>query len=144
MKFLLKISVLLALTGCGDSFLLDDDNGAGDSRSASKPAVVANYLSLGITAHLHWRTGPVIDEENTMLVVFTDESQQITEKITDLQTSIRMPEMTHGAYPITIKNIQPGVYELSEIIFFMPGLWHFKIAITTAAGTEEVIWPYTF
>jgi hypothetical protein len=142
MQWILKSSLFLVLTACGDSFLLNnDDSGA---KAPAKPTEVATYQNLGLTANLHWRVGPIIDDPNTLLVIVTDSNQLIATQVKNLQAAIRMPEMTHGAYPITIKELQPGIYELSEIIFFMPGLWHLKISLTTDQGSEEVIWPYNF
>lgn len=40
-----------------------------------------------------------------------------------------MPSMGHGSAPVKITEIQPGVYEVSEVYFVMSGDWEIRIQI---------------
>ena len=59
----------------------------------------------------------------------------------DLRIKLWMPTMGHGSFPVEVRQIAFGVYEVSDIFFTMPGLWdiHFQI-YENGNYIEEVKW----
>ena len=82
-----------------------------------------------------------IGEEVSMAVVFSDAQGQLKDPKNKFTMKLWMPDMGHGSFPITIKKVGTGIYEVSDMFFTMPGYWdiHFELQKGDQV-IDEVLW----
>lgn len=90
------------------------------------------------TADVIWSEKPQIAKELSFNIYWSNVSP------TALQVVLKMPKMLYCAAPaevspLTDKNGQniPGAFYVSNIYFFMGGLWQVELSITYADGYSE-------
>lgn len=123
MKLLISIILLSLFISCGKSPLTN--SGGGSTKSAASLALKSevSFEKEELSINAYWRVGPELYEENKLLVVFNNSKGNPTDPKLDFHFKLDMPDMSHGSYPVTITRISEGVYELTDLQFFMPGYW---------------------
>lgn len=90
-----------------------------------------------VRAHASWSQAPSTQDEARLHLEFRDPSdQKITEPVGTLSVALFMPEMGHGSAPTQVDHPAPGVFDVSNIYFLMPGTWEVRVTLTHD-DTEE-------
>jgi hypothetical protein len=150
----LLLIFLFSLLSCGKSPFLDEvdsDTTPGQGDNLSKQIELDTSIRDGQSTGGNsiekydftgvWQVGPSTSGKNKMLVIINDHAGNRASIDYDLHSFLWMPEMGHGSVPITITKISDGLYELTNIVFIMPGLWdiHFEFKNNNVV-VEEVVW----
>lgn len=61
--------------------------------------------------------------------------------VSNLKVVLWMPDMGHGTSPVTIREIGPNRYEVSEAWFLMPGHWLVKMSFDFAGASHQIDIP---
>lgn len=87
---------------------------------------------------------PPIRGDNTWVIDVT--AQAGAAPITDAQMTVKpfMPAHQHGAGKTVVVEPMPtaGQYQLSPINLWMPGVWETTINVTSATGTDKVVFKF--
>lgn len=149
LKKALRLSFCLALLlviGCGDSPFVNKKVSTARYSDKTKPSTeeVWRFEKAQLNVNLYWRSGPIIGAESKLLVVITDNQGTPVSPEANLHLYLWMPKMTppHGTFPFTIKEIAPGVFEITKMYFTMAGYWDLHIQLTSDSQVlEEIKWP---
>ena len=131
--------VFLIFCGACSSPLANHDQ-ARDGRSiATAPEFV--FAATQVSAQVQWVTGPNNAGNNSMLVRFWESGKSsVAGPLADppyiLSAHFKMTCCGTLTPPVRINRSAPGVYEISEIDFHMPGTW--KLTLKLLDGQSEV------
>lgn len=162
-KFIV-ITIMLLFYACGKSPFLDEKTSTNSPRtdlprsSQSVDTVLVSAQNLVIndrgeqnsieiiteSAFLHtiWTVPPSEAHEAKLIITISSPDGDRIDVISEVKVFLWMPDMGHGSAPVKIKKLYPGIYELSNIYFIMPGFWEFHIQfIYNNAIQSEVVWP---
>jgi len=145
LSFPLVIFIFLALTACGRSpFTNENYNPSQLVQGQNTLQGALAFPQQGLFIRPFWRNGPVVGDEGQLLIVVSDKDGHPKNPSGQLSLYLWMPDMGHGSYPVSLKQIAIGVFEASEIYFTMDGLWdiHFQI-LREGQVLEEIRWPLT-
>ena len=97
-----------------------------------------DFVSVGLVARLDWKQDPKVNEEFKFLVSFSDTQEDLADnEFVDpghvVEVSLWMPNCGpnggHPSAPVTIKEVSPGVYEVSKAYFVMTGRWDVVLSL---------------
>ena len=99
-----------------------------------------------IHAHLSWIQAPAAQssEARMRLEWHNGITHEIMEPRSPFAVSLWMPSMGHGSAPTRIERaidergqVIPGVYEVSNMFFMMPGDWDVRVSLNDQDGHQE-------
>lgn len=140
---------------CGDSPFLDKSDP--DDISVAKKYHSTLYLSevsdhlrrsssINLDQQIHlkaiWNLEPQVGPQSALIVTMFNQGGEFIDLPLRFEAYLWMPNMGHGSFPISIKKMGSGFYELSELYFTMPGLWNLHLEFyedETLVG--EILWP---
>ena len=85
-----------------------------------------------------WLQGPTAFDESKFIIIFPERDNKL---FNEIEIQLFMPDMGHGALPVTVKKLDEGIYKISDVYFNMTGLW--EIQITTnpnQANMDQFLW----
>ncbi len=131
----MKLLIFLLLLSCGRSpFEKNTDITGSDPLKSEEKVEFTFYKAKEF----------LLLEENRFLAIFTENNKLLSDEFT-LKAKLWMPTMNHGSYPITIKKLSPGVFQLEEVFFTMEGLWDLHLEIYKNDKLyAELKWSTTF
>ncbi|MBY0518635.1 MAG: FixH family protein [Bacteriovoracaceae bacterium] len=128
------IVLILLLSGCGDSPLLNHKNAESIGRMVRNTEGLS-FTKLGIDLTLRWSSGcPSFDGCSLQI----DLSEPLPSG-SELFGELWMPSMGHGSSPFTIKQIGPSSWVFSDIYFIMAGDWQLKIKVKNDGRSQDEI-----
>ena len=135
----LVLAAALAVTGCGHMMMMmhgrsvarpaDTEFGTGPRASASRQFTATLRLDQPLRPR----------RMQTLRVAITDASGAPVDNAT-IQIDGGMPQHGHGlpTRPRVTRALGSGLYEIEGVRFNMGGWWEFKLAISTASGSDIV------
>lgn len=142
MRLLSLILFSLLIVSCGESPFtgkLSDPFRGDDGVAAS-----LRFETEALTISRQWNKGPLLYDSSKITISLTDSAGNYTDPIGEFRAYLWMPNMGHGSYPISIKKISAGIYELTDVYFTMGGLWDFHLQLEDNGNIyDSVSWPLT-
>ncbi|MGE0763510.1 MAG: FixH family protein, partial [Bdellovibrionales bacterium] len=134
-KILTTIFALLALgmaaTACGPR----SHNHSAPPNNSPKGDCALQLATLNACAQVSWDKGPTDKETSVMqlrLLGPISDKQPVTPVDSPVIPHVKlwMPDMDHGSnVPAKVEKVAPGVYQVSDLVFTMDGLWEVRIQI---------------
>ena len=121
---IISFVLLLALTGCGKSPLLNKVN-KNLYEVTGGILLSEQFPNQKIGFSLNWIVRPGLDE----LSSFELKLDRPLSAGQSLKVYLWMPEMGHGSSPVTTTQLNSTDYIFSELAFIMPGLWDLHVEI---------------
>ncbi len=89
---------------------------------------VCSEKSNTVCAHLGFKWGPLSTSQKGQFIVhaLTNTNSTITNLSVDLW--MEMEGQGHGSSPVTLTQVRPNIYKVTEAYFIMPGEWLVKLA----------------
>lgn len=138
----LLVSVLL---GCGSSSTTSSTTGITPSVCASDPRAEAYSVGLSSKAaaggftvkYLDANPAPPERDLNQWMIEVDDSNGKPVEGAM-IDVKLWMPDHKHGctACP-SVMDMGKGQYQVTEVDFFMPGIWQVTFTVTPPGGTKD-------
>lgn len=133
---------ITTLISCGKSPLLMEKK-SHEISSYNELSSEKKFKTSNHNLSLKWLS-PINSLESAKALLIVTQHSYAADLPSPFNIFLWMPDMGHGAPPITIKKIGSGLYELSDIYFIMDGFWHIRIQLkNNDTLTEEQIFEYT-
>jgi hypothetical protein len=140
-KFFALISLMFVMSSCGDS-LFSESQVRKMPRGLEGIEGELEFLQSNLSLEIIWRKGPLVLEESNLIVVLKANDELKSLEKFNLKAKLWMPSMGHGSYPIMVKNLGNGVFDLSEVFFSMEGNWDFQFELYHQdLFLEQIKWP---
>jgi hypothetical protein len=146
------LAALLAISGFSLNSLAHEGEHHHEGQHQDGPAnpapVLAGHLAYkGNTLHLHayFNPAPKVGGESFLrLEARSAATHQIIELKDRVQVTLWMPSMNHGSAPTQVEQVlnsdgelQPGVFNVRNLYFIMPGDWEVRVTLTDSQGHVE-------
>ena len=133
---------LMANAACGNSPLFNhtDPVRAPESvaiESENSLTCKMEFQSHQLCADFIWVKEPQGGDEGEMKIYFWHKDQPgVFTSPSDLQVGVKlwMPDMGHGSQKVKVAQTSSGVYDATEIMFVMGGIWEIQFQLKDASG----------
>lgn len=137
--------LFVSITACGDSVLLE--KGKRKQNQSRYTSLMANdFLALAdYRMHMYWKIPPNVAGEAILVLVIVDSQNRPVDIDGDLKVDIWMPDMGHGgAFIPTLSRESEGIYRVSDLWYYMTGLWETTFEIwRDGKTTAKTVWQIT-
>ena len=145
LSYILCLIYAISTWSCGSSESDESSVGCNDMTAEcllNRPAVQTDNYQLKLTA---LSPNPPERGENTWRIQINGQDTQAPLEGCEIDLIPFMPEHGHGSPKTpTLLELGGGEYELSDIIFTMPGLWSMEFSMTCAdRAVEQALIDFT-
>lgn len=150
MKKIALLSLLVFLTGCGESPLL---NHKMEGKNLFNDHLFSESEALGFQKTdysfiLSWVEGPRMGTSHFVMKTWRKNIGTMNGPYQDLPKTLNvflwMPSMGHGSAPVKLTKINDGEYDISEVQFIMGGKWEIKFQLKDGNQVfDETVVPIT-
>lgn len=141
LRFFILLSCFFALVSCGKSPLLlkkPNQEIPGQNKFESDKT----FQSTGHQINLTW-LGPINSTVPGHFLLITKKNDVMSDLPAGFSVFLWMPSMGHGSSPVTLKKLDTGIYDVSDVYFIMDGDWQIRIQLkNNETILEEVNFTY--
>jgi hypothetical protein len=80
-----------------------------------------------------WSVTPQVNVDSSFIFRLTT-LDKIGVALQNVEVDLWMPDMGHGSSPVSIRKIEDDKYQVQDVYFIMPGLWHVRIKMQDVSG----------
>lgn len=104
------------------------------------------FKKENLCIEMDWESFPTESEFGSFLLRFTDVNDRdlLISPDHELGIILWMPSMGHGSSPVTLREIEEGIYRASDVFFIMSGAWDIRFQLKDGERiVEEAIQKIT-
>lgn len=125
--YFILLSCFFLTVSCGKSpLLLKKSNQEAQGQNNFETA--KNFQSTGHQVDLTWLS-PLNSTAPGHFLLITKKNGSMTDLPVGFSVFLWMPSMGHGSSPVTIKKLDTGIYDVSDVYFIMDGDWQIRIQL---------------